>query len=92
MLTKILGVLDAVEAVFLILVFFGVIDPIWLLRSAAYLLLKGWIFFMMGRDFASIIDLAIGFAFLLFAFIPIPTGLLVFMVVWLLQKAAFSFV
>ena len=92
MLTKILGVLDAVEAVFLILFFFWVIDPIWLLRSAAYLLLKGWIFFMMGRDFASIIDLAIGFAFLLFAFIPIPTGLLVFMVVWLLQKAAFSFV
>ena len=89
---KLLGFLDFLAAVLLLLVFFKLLTPLWLVAAGAYLLVKGWIFFIVGRDFASITDVIIGLSFLLFAFVDIPRIIMIIFAVWLFQKSIFSFI
>lgn len=89
---KLLGFLDFLAAILLLLVFFKLVPALWLVGGGAYLLIKGWIFLMLSRDVASMADVLIGIFFLLFAFVDIPRFIMLIFVIWLFQKAAFSFI
>ena len=91
MLVKILGAIDLIAAILLVLNIFNIVPLTYLLPFALYLIIKALIF-VIGKDFASMIDLLIGIAFLLVFFkISIPTMVLTIAVFWLVQKAFFSF-
>lgn len=91
MIVKFLGILDLLSALFLGLVLFEVIPERYLLVFAIYLLLKS-VIFIIGKDFASMIDFIIGIIFLLLFFkINVPEVVSLVSAFWLLQKAFFSF-
>ena len=92
MMIKLFGVLDLIAALLLLLVFYHLIIPMWLILAGGYLVLKGWVFLILGRDIASIADLTIGLFLLLFAFIEMPSVIMIIFLVWILQKALFSFI
>ncbi|MBU2497094.1 MAG: hypothetical protein KJ767_03490 [Nanoarchaeota archaeon] len=88
---KLFGFLDFVSAILLLLVFLKALDPIWLIFPAGYLLIKGWVFLMISKDIASIIDFVLGLLLFVFIFVEMPVIIFVVLLIWLIQKAAFSF-
>lgn len=88
MIIKILGLMDLILVASLIAFKYGFVGQIIPLVFIAYLIVKGLIFF---RDITSIIDLAsaIIFIFVLFGTFNTLTWIAL---IWLLQKAVFSFV
>lgn len=89
---KLFGFLDFVSAIILLLVFVKIVDPIWLVGAAGYLVIKGWIFLIIGRDIASVIDFVIGLFIFIFIFVEMPVIVFVVLLIWITQKAAFSFI
>jgi hypothetical protein len=84
----VLAALDLIAALTLILLSFGFFVKFLITASAIYLLVKGLIFI---KDFASAFDIGIAlFLFLSFAF-SLPKVILLVSALFLLQKAAFSF-
>ena len=89
---KLLGFIDFIAIIFLALAAFGVIDILWLLAVAGYLIVKGWAFFALGKDVASVIDIIVGCLLFIFVFTGVHITVLIVILVWLTQKAIFSFV
>ncbi|MBI5148372.1 hypothetical protein HZA33_01705 [Candidatus Pacearchaeota archaeon] len=91
MIVKFLGVLDLIAAIVLLLTIFNVVNVSSLLPFAIYLIIKA-VIFLLGKDFASAVDLLVGIVFLLLVFkIAIPQVIPGIAAFWLIQKAFFSF-
>ncbi|OYT41023.1 hypothetical protein B6U80_02165 [Candidatus Pacearchaeota archaeon ex4484_26] len=89
---KLFGFLDFASALVLLLVFLKVLTPIWLVLAAGYLVIKGWVFLITSKDIASIIDLGVGLLIFIFIFAEMPVIVFIVLLIWLIQKAAFSFI
>ncbi len=87
---KLLGFLDILCMVFLILVWVGALSYLFLVGCAFYLIIKSWVFFLSSKDVSSVLDFLVGVYFLVFV---LWNHYLVslFVLVWLGQKAFFSF-
>lgn len=92
MIIKLLGILDIVAAVIILFFFWNFVSPVWIAIAAGYFLVKGWAFFLMAKDFASVIDIGVGLLLFIAAFVTLPTIFFVITVIWIIQKAAFSFI
>ena len=88
---KFFGFLDFVSAILLLFTFLKVLAPIWIIFPAGYLLIKGWVFLMLSKDIASIIDFILGLFLFVFIFIEMPVIIFIVLLIWILQKSAFSF-
>ncbi|MBM3247583.1 hypothetical protein FJZ17_03550 [Candidatus Pacearchaeota archaeon] len=89
---QILGILDIISAIVLVLRYFFESLPdkiVWIF--AIYLIVKGALF-LLGRDFASIIDIFCGIILVFAVFIPISYGFMIFTAVFLIQKGIFSLI
>ncbi|MBU0757305.1 MAG: hypothetical protein KKF44_04515 [Nanoarchaeota archaeon] len=91
-LPKILGIMDAICALFFLFTHYFAVPDKALYIIAAYLFTKGLLFTVMSKDIASIIDLCAGlYALMITMGISIPVITTV-VVVFLAQKAALSLV
>jgi hypothetical protein len=92
-LVKFFGIMDFLAAIILVLSLFGIVPFRFVLLFAAYLFIKGFIF---KGDVASTIDMIAAVLMLLMYFIGSSSGfftvLAVIIIVYLAQKAFFSFV
>lgn len=88
---KLLGFLDLLGALVLGLVLLKVVSGAWLLLPGFYLMIKALVFVVSSRDVASFVDLVVGVVVLFFAFVNVPTVLLVIALIWIVQKALLSF-
>ena len=89
----ILGILDLMAALIFALKFIlnnNFPDSL-VISAAFYLIAKGAIF-LMGADFASILDILSGGILILSIFVKIPLFIFLIVVIFLVQKGMFSFV
>lgn len=84
----VLAILDLLAAFTIALLYFGFIVKFMIIAAAIYLLIKGLVFL---KDFASAFDIGIAMFLFLSLAITLPKIVLLLSGLFLLQKAAFSF-
>jgi hypothetical protein len=84
----VLAVLDLLAASPIVLLYFGLAVKFLIIAAGIYLLVKGLIFI---KDIASAFDVGIALFLFLSLITPLPKIILIIAALFLIQKAAFSF-
>lgn len=87
-----LGILDLICILPLIFIFVGGMGTTFPAICAAYLIIKGILFLTTSKDYVSILDIIIGIYIMITIFDYASLIISGLSIIWLLQKAIFSFI
>ena len=91
-MTRFISYLDLFAAIVLLLSLFGVLNPLWLVFAASFIIIKGWVYFLLKRSFGSVVDLSIGFILFLSTVFSMPLIVMILIFLWLIQKFIYNFI